>query len=226
MFLDDYFKAKDPQFNINNSLPLARPGLPFVALELILMILFFALGWTWLAWILTAFFLFTLWFFRDPARPTPPGDFGLSPADGQIIRIEDVASNPYTEGPAKKVSIFMNVFSVHVNRAAFSGKILKQIYYPGFFLNASWDKASEQNERNAVILETPDGRQMAMVQIAGLVARRIVSWVEEGEELQRGQRFGMIRFGSRVDLYLPPEVEVMVSLGQKVNAGWSPIWKW
>jgi phosphatidylserine decarboxylase len=118
----------------------------------------------------------------------------------------------------------MNVFNVHVNRAPVSGAILRQTYFPGAFVNASFDKASEQNERNAVVIDTPQG-PVAMVQIAGLIARRIVSWVGDGYELRRGQRFGMIRFGSRVDLYLPENSEIMVCIGQKVSAGWTAVWK-
>ncbi|MGL4208551.1 MAG: phosphatidylserine decarboxylase, partial [Candidatus Adiutrix sp.] len=129
-----------------------------------------------------------------------------------------------TGRPAKKISIFMNVLNVHVNRVPVSGRLVSQTYFPGAFFNASLDKASLNNERNAVVIETEEG-PIAMVQIAGLVARRIVSWVSEGDDLSRGQRFGMIRFGSRVDLYLPLEAEIMVTIGQNVSAGWSPIWR-
>jgi phosphatidylserine decarboxylase len=124
-----------------------------------------------------------------------------------------------------KVSIFMNLFSVHVNRIPISGKLLSQEYYQGKFLNASFDKASLQNERNALLIEDSDGSKITVVQIAGLIARRIVTWVNIGQDLARGQRFGMIRFGSRLDLYLPKNSEIMVTLGQKVSAGWSPIWR-
>lgn len=118
----------------------------------------------------------------------------------------------------------MNVFNVHVNRIPMDGVLLEQTYFPGKFLNASFDKASEDNERNALILQTEQGK-VAMVQIAGLIARRIVTWVKEGDELKRGQRCGMIRFGSRVDLYVPVESEVVVSVGQNVSAGLSPVWR-
>ena len=165
-----------------------------------------------------------VWFFREPDRQSGLEGYALSAADEQVIKVENIEDNPYTKGPAKKVSIFMNVFSVHVNRIPVAGRLKDQIYYPGKFVNANFDKASEDNERNALVLETEYGR-VAMVQIAGLIARRIVSWVEEGQNLSRGQRCGMIRFGSRVDLYLPPEAEVTVSIGQQVSAGLSPVWR-
>ena len=222
--MEDYFKARVPAFNIDNTLPVARPGLVFIAASAVIFIICVLAGWTCLATIFFLLTCFITWFFRDPERPTPPEGFGLSPADGRVIKIETVEENPYTVGPAKKVSIFMNVFNVHVNRIPADGRLTAQTYFPGAFLNASFDKASENNERNALVLETAEG-PVAMVQIAGLIARRIVSWVAEGEELKRGQRFGMIRFGSRVDLYLPADSEIMVAIGQKVSAGWSPVWR-
>lgn len=222
--MNDCFRQHDPALNIHNTLPVARPGLPFIcglAAALLAGVLF---HWFALAAVLALALAFTVWFFRDPARPTPPGEFGLSPADGRVIKVEDVADNPFTGGPAKKVSIFMSVFNVHVNRAPISGRLLSQTYRPGAFFNASFDKASDQNERNALVIGTEAG-PVAVVQIAGLVARRIVSWAREGDGLERGGRFGMIRFGSRVDLYLPPASEIMVAVGQRVSAGWSPIWR-
>lgn len=222
--MHDIFKEYVPHLNINNSLPVARPGLRFICIALALFLIGLAAEWC----AASVFFLlllgFVTWFFRDPERPTPPEGFGLSPADGRVIKIERVADNPYTGAAAMKVSIFMNVFNVHVNRAPVSGRILRQTYFPGAFVNASFDKASERNERNAVLIETRQG-PVAMVQIAGLIARRIVSWVGEGDELRRGRRFGMIRFGSRLDLYLPENSEIMVAIGQNVSAGWSPVWR-
>lgn len=222
--MKDYFMSKVPDVNINNTLPVARPGLVFIAVSAVIFLICALVGWSCLALIFFLITGFIAWFFRDPERPTPPEGFGLSPADGRIIKTETVEQNPYFDGPAQKVSIFMNVFNVHVNRVPADGRLAAQTYFPGLFVNASLDKASENNERNALVLETEEGR-VALVQIAGLVARRIVSWVAEGEELKRGQRFGMIRFGSRVDLYLPPDSEIMVTVGQRVSAGWSPIWR-
>ena len=222
--MQDYFKAREPGTNIFNNLPVARPGIPFIIIAGLLFLLCLALDWCWARNFFFVLTLFVAWFFRDPQRPTPPEGFGLSPADGRVIKVEHLADNPYTNGPAKRVSIFMNVFNVHVNRAPVSGRLAAQTYFPGKFFNADLDKASQDNERNALVLETEEGR-VAVVQIAGLIARRIVSWVGEGEELKRGQRFGMIRFGSRLDLYLPPDSKIMVTLGQKVSAGWSPVWQ-
>ncbi|MDR1044733.1 MAG: phosphatidylserine decarboxylase family protein [Candidatus Adiutrix sp.] len=222
--MKDYFRTREAPANIDNRLPVARPGLIFIIISALFFLLGLLLDWDCFRNFFFVLTLFIIWFFRDPARPTPPPGFGLSPADGRVIVIEDVQYNPYTQAPAKKVSIFMNIFNVHVNRLPLDGRLLSQTYFPGKFLNASLDKASEHNERNALILETGEGR-VAVVQIAGFIARRIVSWVREGQSLERGRRFGLIRFGSRVDLYLPPDSEIMVGLGQQVLAGWSPVWR-
>jgi phosphatidylserine decarboxylase len=223
--LEDLFKARLPRFNIENRLPVARPGLPFICGLAMLAAALWCLGFGCLAAAAAFLTLFVCWFFRDPKRPTPPGSFGLSPCDGTVIRVDPESACPLTGEPALKVSVFMDLFSVHVNRAPVSGRLIRQDYYKGAFVIASFDKASENNERNAIIIADQSGRKVTVVQIAGLVARRIVSWVQTGETLARGQRFGMIRFGSRVDLYLPREAEIMVALGQKVQAGWSPVWR-
>ena len=222
--MKDYFQAREPALNIHNQLPVARPGLVFILLPALLALLALALDWETPAAVLGLAAAFSAWFFRDPERPTPPPGFGLAPADGRIILVAPVESNPHTPGPALKISIFMSPFNVHVNRVPLSGRLVSQTYFPGAFFNASFDKASLQNERNALVLETEAG-PVAVVQIAGLIARRIVAWVREGDRLERGQRFGLIRFGSRVDLYLPPDSEIMVVVGQKVSAGWSPLWR-
>jgi phosphatidylserine decarboxylase len=223
--LEDFFKAGVPRYNIDNTLPVARPGLIFITAGLAVTLILWAFGCGVIGFILFLATVFTVYFFRDPKRTTPPGDFGLSPADGRIIRVDPTASCPLTGAETIKVSIFMDLFSVHVNRSPISGRLLSQEHYQGKFLNASFDKASLLNERNALLIEAKDGTKVTVVQIAGLVARRIVSWVNIGQELTRGQRFGMIRFGSRLDLYLPLDSEIMVALGQKVQAGWSPIWR-
>ncbi|MDR2455967.1 MAG: phosphatidylserine decarboxylase family protein [Deltaproteobacteria bacterium] len=223
--LEDIFKARIPRFNIENRLPVARPGIVFIIGFAALTLVLWCLGLNCLAFLVLLLTLMTVWFYRDPKRPTPPGDFGLSPCDGTVIRLDPEAACPLTGQEALKVSVFMDIFSVHVNRAPISGSLVRQDYFKGSFVNASFDKASAQNERNAIVIEDSHGRRVTVVQIAGLVARRIVSWVNPGDKLSRGQRFGMIRFGSRVDLYLPRSVEIMVALGQKVQAGWSPIWR-
>jgi phosphatidylserine decarboxylase len=221
---DDYFKSKIPEFNINNTLFVARPGLVFILGTLVLFLLFWFLDLRLLRDLFLAIFLFVTWFFRDPHRETPPPGFALAPADGTIIRLDRDAANPISGEPSIKISIFMSIFSVHVNRVPVSGKLITQDYHKGLFLNADFDKASEDNERNILEIEDEDNRKIVMVQIAGLIARRIVSWVKEGDTLKRGQRFGMIRFGSRVDIYIPADSVLMIALGQPVSAGLTPLW--
>jgi phosphatidylserine decarboxylase len=164
--------------------------------------------------------LFVCWFFRDPDRDIPADEKSLiSPADGRVIVVEHHPGGEYISGPCIKVSIFMNVFNVHVNRIPFGGIVEKVIYTPGRFINASFDKASIHNERNALVVRTPEGMQYAVVQIAGLIARRIVNCVKAGEVVHKGDRYGMIQFGSRLDLYLPRDFNVAVKVGQKTKAG-------
>jgi phosphatidylserine decarboxylase len=168
--------------------------------------------------------LFIIWFFRNPERITPQNPaFIISPADGRVIRIEDVAGHELLAGPLKKISIFMNVFNVHVNRAPCDGTVEAIKYYEGRFLSANLDKASLDNERNAVILRMVDGRRILTIQIAGLIARRIVCWIAPGMEVRKGERFGLIRFGSRLDVFLPQDTKVLVALGEHVRAGETPL---
>lgn len=177
----------------------------------------------WVACIIfTAAALFVLWFFRNPERTAPEGSTGLlSPADGRILKIEEGEGQAEggLKGPFKKISIFMNVFNVHVNRSPCRGTVKKITYYPGKFLSANLDKASSENERNALLIAMDDGREILVVQIAGLIARRIVCWVGEGESLDRGERFGLIRFGSRLEVFMPGDSKTAVSVGEKVTAG-------
>jgi phosphatidylserine decarboxylase len=171
-------------------------------------------GWALVFWLWT---LFVLQFFRDPARVPPADpDAVLSPADGRIVAVERVR-DPYLERDALKISVFMNVFNVHSNRSPVDGDIKGVWYNKGSFVNADLDKASTENERNALWIAAARG-DVTCVQIAGLIARRILCYVKEGETLARGQRYGFIRFGSRVDVYLPPDAKPMVSLGDKVKA--------
>ncbi|MEZ5796589.1 MAG: phosphatidylserine decarboxylase [Paracoccaceae bacterium] len=194
----------------------------FAAVTLVLFWLWQPLGWLGLG--------LTVWcyyFFRDPRRAVPENrGLLVSPADGVVSLIERAV--PPVElglGPAAltRVSVFMSVFNCHVNRAPIAGRVTAVAYRPGKFLNASLDKASEDNERNALAIEMADGRRIAVVQIAGLVARRIMCWVEPGQSLRTGERFGLIRFGSRLDVYLPEGVEPQVALGQTMIAGESII---
>lgn len=206
---------------IHNKLPVAREGFIFIGSGVFLTGVFIALSLLPLGVLFGLLTLFTVYFFRDPAR-SPQGDEKtvLTPADGRIV---EAAPAKYPLDPdgerAFKVSVFMSVFDVHVNRTPAAGKISGVTYHPGKFLVASLDKASEQNERNAVTLQTHDGRKVVIVQVAGLIARRIACWVQKGDDVKAGQRFGLIRFGSRLDVYLPADSRISAALGQKVRAG-------
>jgi phosphatidylserine decarboxylase len=171
--------------------------------------------WSIPLWII---FIFVLQFFRDPGREIPQeAGAVLSPCDGRVIKVER-AQDPYGQREAILVSVFMNVFNVHSNRSPADGKVEKIQYFPGKFVNADLDKASTENERNAVVLKTTDGQTVTFVQVAGLIARRILCYINVGDALTRGQRYGFIRFGSRVDVYLPVTATVKVAIGDKVSA--------
>ncbi len=197
---------------------IAREGWLFVALTLAAAIALTVAG-IWLgaaiAWLAA---LFVLQFFRDPPRTVPrdPGAI-LSPADGRIVKVEP-ARDPYLQRDALKISVFMNVFNVHSNRSPVDGTVVAAWYHAGSFLNAALDKASLENERNALHLRTAEGRDVTCVQVAGLVARRVLCYVKPGDVLARGQRFGFIRFGSRVDVYLAPDARPKVAVGDTVFA--------
>lgn len=206
---------------VHNSLPIAREGFPFIAAGIVLGAVFYSLSFASLAALFGLLALFAVYFFRDPSRNPQGGENSvLAPADGKIIQ---TSSANYPSGPeaerALKVSIFMSVFDVHVNRTPVAGVIREVTYRPGKFLVASLDKASEHNERNAVLLETPGGRRIEVVQVAGLIARRIACWIKQGDQVQAGQRFGLIRFGSRLDVFLPADSRVVAVSGQRVTAG-------
>ena len=193
----------------------------FISLSSLLGFFYFPLGI--LGFLLT---IFVLWFFRDPERVVPLSELGIiSPADGVICKIEKTFPPKELKSSEEllKISVFMNVFNVHVNRAPVAGKIKDIIYVPGKFVNASFDKASEHNERNILVLENNKNEEIIVVQIAGLIARRILSFVNLFDSLKIGERFGLIRFGSRVDVYLPSNYDPKVELGQKVIAGESII---
>lgn len=197
----------------------APEGLPFLFLLALTTLTFAALR----CWPLALLFLVFTWFaghfFRDPERVVPTeADAAVSPADGRIVRVEPKA-DPITGEVRPCISIFMNVVNVHVNRMPVAGKVEAIRYFPGAFFNAALDKASTDNERCAYLVRDEEDRPWVMVQVAGLVARRIVCRVEEGDSLARGERYGMIRFGSRVDLYLPPDYSAVVTNGDVVTAG-------
>ncbi len=203
--------------------PVHPEGYRFIAIFGGIALLLFWFGIPFLGWAGIVLTLWCAYFFRDPERVTPTREgLVISPADGRVSLIVDVVPPPELELPREpmtRVSVFMNVFDVHVNRAPVAARIAKLTYIPGLFVNAELDKASEDNERQALTLVLNDGRKIGVVQIAGLVARRIVKFVDEGRELQVGERFGLIRFGSRVDVYLPKGVAPLVSVGQRAIAG-------
>ncbi len=202
--------------------PFAKPGFKYISLAFVVTAMLFFIQWPALGWVVFFISLFICWFFRDPDREIPDKDNCLiSPADGKVIIIENNEENEYLSGKTLKISIFMNVFNVHVNRVPFQGIVESVKYFPGKFFNADLDKASKYNERNGLVISTPSGRKYAVVQIAGLVARRIVCKIKEGDHLERGKRYGMICFGSRLDLYLPEDTKIAVAIGDKVTAGTS-----
>ena len=201
--------------------PINPEGYPFIGIFAFVSLVLFWL-WTPLGWLGTVLTLWCAYFFRDPPRVTPiaPG-LVISPADGRVSLVVNAVPPPELalgERALPRVSIFMSVFDCHVNRTPISGRIERIVYTPGKFLNADLDKASEDNERNGFVI-TSDAGRIGVVQIAGLVARRIVCWVKEGQEVGAGERIGMIRFGSRLDVYLPPGTVPHVSEGQTALAG-------
>ena len=202
--------------------PIHPEGYPFIGgFALASLILFWL--WTPLGWLATAATLWCAYFFRDPPRVTPVRDgIVVAPADGRVSQIVNAvppAELGLGERPLPRISIFMSVFDCHVNRSPVAGRVEKIVYRAGKFLSADLDKASEDNERNALLIATPTGQRIVVVQIAGLVARRIVPFTREGETVGAGQRIGMIRFGSRVDVYLPEGTRAQAAEGQTAIAG-------
>ncbi|MBW1888933.1 MAG: phosphatidylserine decarboxylase family protein [Deltaproteobacteria bacterium] len=200
--------------------PIAKAGLPFVGIAAFATAVFALLGITVLALTGLVATFFIGYFFRDPDRVIPDRDGAVvSPADGKVIKVESVEKGRFCSGSCLKISIFMSIFNVHVNRIPSNGEIVRVAYFPGKFFSANLDKASSDNEHNALFLKTDKGREICFVQIAGLVARRIICNVQEGQSVVRGQRFGLICFGSRLDVYLPADTEVSVKVGDRVSAG-------
>jgi phosphatidylserine decarboxylase len=205
---------------MNNPWPhpiVAREGWPYLSLAVVVsaVITYFFGWWSIPFWIAT---VFILQFFRDPPREVPQGEgLVLCPADGRVLLV-GIQKDPYRNVDALKISVFMNVFNVHSNRSPVDAVIKDVVYSKGLFVNASFDKASLDNERNALILRMDSGTELSCVQVAGLIARRILCYVKPGERLGRGQRYGFIRFGSRVDVFLPPDAKPRVAIGDKVKA--------
>lgn len=207
-------------------------GRKFGAIAAVLALVVWLLFGPWFGWPLAVLTLCVLAFFRDPVRVTPQGDAAIvAPADGLVTLIQKVpppreltmddgsGSRPMSTEPVTRISIFMSVFDVHINRTPISGTIRRVIYIPGKFVNADLDKASEENERQHILVERGDGQRICFTQIAGLVARRIVPFVKPGDIVAAGQRIGLIRFGSRVDVYLPAGTEPLIVMGQRIVAG-------
>ena len=195
----------------------AREGWPYIGGTFLLAVLWTSFAdFGFIAAILWVLFLLVLQFFRDPPRvvPTAP-DAVLCPVDGQVVKVEQT-KNPFTQEDALLISVFMSIFNVQCQRSPVDGIIEDVQYYPGKFLSADLDKASTENERNAVVAQLKDGTRITFVQVAGLVARRILCYVQKGDELKKGQRYGFIRFGSRVDVYLPTDATPCVTIGDKV----------
>jgi phosphatidylserine decarboxylase len=197
---------------------IAREGWPFVAIALVAAVSLSCAQWWVLAALAWVCVLFVVQFFRDPPRSVPAGaNAVLSPADGKIVVVGN-ARDPFLDRDALKISVFMNVFNVHSNRSPVDGTVENKWYHAGSFLNAALDKASSENERNALHISTAAGVDVTCVQVAGLIARRILCYVAPGDPLARGQRYGFIRFGSRVDIYLPMSATPKVAIGDSVHA--------
>ncbi|MFH2045893.1 MAG: phosphatidylserine decarboxylase family protein [Pseudomonadota bacterium] len=211
-------KKADP--DKRSAIPIAAPGYYFILAAGFATVVFAFVGTIILASVCFAVTLFICWFFRDPERVVPMDQGAVvSPADGKVIIVERLKENPFTKEDCIKISIFMNVFNVHVNRIPHEGKVTNISYFPGKFFNASFDKASKENERNAVLIETASGKKICAVQIAGLIARRIICRLKHGDVVKRGERFGMICFGSRLDVYMPADSKISVAVGNKIKAG-------
>lgn len=197
---------------------IAREGWPHIAIAFIVALgvnIFFGWSWAILFWVIA---FFVLQFFRDPPREVPSNRHAiLAPADGRIVAVEKTL-DPYLDRESVKISVFMNVFNVHSNRSPVDGEVRDKWYFPGKFINADLPKASLENERNALWIKANNGADVTCVQVAGLVAKRIICHVAPGDHLERGQRFGFIRFGSRVDVYLPLNTRINVNIGDKVSA--------
>jgi len=214
----DAYHKKPKQYQV------AREGWLFILISLFVLVVCINYQIMPAIYFFIALTLFIIFFFRNPMRQSTADDVTItSPADGRVIIVDHDAVAPLSAEPAIKISIFMSVFNVHINRSPIQGMIKKIVYYPGQFLVASLDKASEKNERNAMQIIDSKGRYIEMVQIAGLVARRIVCYLKKSQNVLRGERFGLIRFGSRVDLYLPKETNIFVSVGDRVKSGESMI---
>jgi phosphatidylserine decarboxylase len=213
-------KSAESRAGLHRRLPIAKEGYPFIISTAMATAIFGFLGWVYLAGIFCGFTFFVISFFRNPNR-TPPSSENtiVSPADGKILKIENHPEREFLHRDTVKISIFMSLFDVHVNRSPMTGRIMKTVYSPGKFFAANTDKSSLLNERNILLLCSNDGFEILFIQIAGIIARRIVCYPKQGDFLLRGQIFGMIRFGSRLEVFLPRGVDIQVREGDSVRAG-------
>jgi len=217
--MDKFFRSDPPG---QTAFPVARAGYPFIFAAAFTTAILALLGLTTLTLIGLVITFCICGFFRDPDRVIP-AEKGLvvSPADGKVVAAGVVKNSPFLNGECLKISIFMSVFNVHVNRVPYNGRVKEIDYYPGKFFSANLDKASQQNEHNAVSIEMENGKPLCVVQIAGLIARRIICHAKPGDQVLRGQRFGLICFGSRLDVYLPSDLKLKLAVGDTVKAGTS-----
>jgi len=200
--------------------PIAIDGMRFIIPLAVISVLLWSLGFMVWAGMFTFLTLFVIYFFRDPERAIPPGEKAiLSPADGKVVQVQTCVEERFLKRPAIKLSVFMSIFNVHVNRNPLTGRIIDSAYARGKFIRADLDQASASNEQNALLVENAEGVRLLVVQIAGLIARRIICWVKKGDRVEKGQRFGLICFGSRLDIYLPENTALQVRLGEKTLAG-------
>jgi phosphatidylserine decarboxylase len=217
--MDKFTKSDIPS---GSAFPIASAGHVFILAGAFATVVLALLGFGTLTIIALVITICICGFFRDPDRIIPDKEgVVVSPADGKVVLAEMVENSPFFEGPTMKISIFMSVFNVHVNRAPYDGRVKEVSYFPGKFFSANLEKASLENEHNAVAMETDDDRPICVVQVAGLIARRIICKIQPGDHLLRGQRFGLICFGSRLDVYLPTDIKLKIALGDKVKAGTS-----
>lgn len=201
-------------------IPVAKEGYPFIFFAAFTTLIVTLISCSWAAYVGLAITAFVLYFFRDPERFIADKEHIIvCPADGKVIAIEKVYDDEFLQEGAYKISIFMNIFNVHVNRIPFSGRISRILYSPGTFYSADSERGALHNEKCTTIVENDSGVKIAFVQVAGLIARRIVNWLEIGDVVTKGERFGLIRFGSRVDIYVPTDIALAVEKGMKVRAG-------
>ena len=213
-------KGTIEQMKAERQFPIAKEGFVFIGMGLVLTLVSYVYWGTPMTLLFGVVTLFCAYFFRDPWRVVPDGEGLLvAPGDGMVVDVSKTYEDRYLKQPAIKISIFLNIFNVHVNRIPVTGRIVGIFYNAGRFFAANVPKASLENEQNALLIETASGKRVVCIQIAGLIARRIVCWAGDGETREHGERFGLIKFGSRVDLFLPADAEVRIAKGDKVKGG-------